>query len=55
MIWTASPETPKAQGWYVVRIKHSDRPIVLWWSALSTQWRDGARLANVVEWSGPIE
>ena len=55
MIWRPATETPTKPGYYVVKLKHSDRPIVLYWSTLSTQWRDGARLAAVVEWSGPLE
>jgi hypothetical protein len=52
--WQPATDLPRDPGWYVVKVDTSDRPLVLWWSSLSTQWRDGSRLVNAVAWLGPV-
>ncbi len=54
MSWQPATQNPQAPGWYVVRLHLSDRPVVLWWSTLSTHWRDGMRKVQAVEWMGPL-
>jgi hypothetical protein len=52
--WQPATATPTVPGWYVVRADLRDRPLVLWWSRLSTQWREGARVVPATEWLGPL-
>lgn len=52
--WQPATATPTAPGWYAVRVHLSDRPLVLWWSRLSTRWLSGARQVQAVEWLGPL-
>lgn len=54
MNWQPADTQPTEPGWYIVAEPHSDRPLVLWWSQLSTGWRHGARLTPVRAWCGPI-
>ena len=54
MTWQPATETPSEPGWYAVRVRMRDRPLVLWWSRLSTQWREGARVVVAEQWLGPL-
>lgn len=54
MTWTNAKTPPTEPGWYVVRLRCSDRPLVLWWSRLSTQWRAGCQVQRVAAWMGPL-
>jgi hypothetical protein len=45
---------PAAPGWYVIVPHLSERPIVVWWSVLSTQWRIGLQAVRVDRWMGPL-
>lgn len=55
MTWQPATTNPTVSGWYAVLIEHSDRPLVLWWSATwSERWLHGARRVNARAWVGPF-
>lgn len=45
---------PKRAGYYAVYLHLCDRPIVLWWSNKSTEWRNGCVVVSVAGWIGPL-
>lgn len=51
--WNAA-SLPSVPGWYAVRIRLADRPVILWWSASSTRWLYGAASVQVDCWLGPL-
>ena len=52
--WNTAGTHPDTPGWYAVRIRLSDRPAILWWSANSTKWLYGAAHVHVDAWLGPL-
>jgi hypothetical protein len=52
--WHPATEQPTTPGWYLLARDGSDRPMVCWWSLLSTQWRVGAQLVKPTHWAGPL-
>lgn len=47
-------QPPREPGYYVCWLRLSDRPVVLYWARLSTQWRSGATVMPVVAYMGPL-
>lgn len=42
LTWTPPRIPPAEPGWYAVELRHSDKPIVLWWRSEERGWRFGA-------------
>jgi hypothetical protein len=53
---TVTPATtnPTKRGWYACWLGLSERPVVLYWGARSTQWHYGPTLMRVTHYLGPL-
>lgn len=52
--WTPASTSPTEPGWYVAKLRHSDKPIVCWWQSPGRGWRYGATKHDVTAWIGPL-
>lgn len=46
--------TPTTSGYFVVWLRLCDRPLVLWRSMKTNEWRNGCMKVEVDAWMGPL-
>jgi len=51
---TDASTKPEITGWYVCWLYLTERPVVLYWGVMSTEWRAGATRMPVVAYMGPL-
>lgn len=54
IVLTPATTRPTEPGWYVVIERANDRPLALFWSHASRDWRAGARRIDVTHYAGPV-
>jgi hypothetical protein len=54
LAYTPTTTMPKEPGYYVVKLRHSERPVVLWWGNNHPHWLSGSQRVQAVAWIGPL-